>query len=71
MHVLITDSKSPGYDHNKEYFESIHFWALKNCPSYNGMSIQDVSDVSYEWDEIAEYRFTDEKDVMFFELKWK
>ena len=69
--VLINDSKSPGYEQNGVYFTEIHLWALNTCKSYRGMHIQDVSDVSLQWDEIAEYTFEDEKDAMFFELKWK
>ena len=68
--VLINDSGSRGYEFNEHYFGERHAWAQNTCPSYRGMHIQDVSDVSLQWDEIAEYRFEDEKDAMFFRLKW-
>lgn len=72
MHsVLINDSGSRGYEFNKYYFDERHQWALNTCKSYQGMSVQDVSDVSLMWDEIAEYRFGTQEDATFFELKWK
>lgn len=71
IEVLITDEKSGGYDNNHRYFNTIHHWAKEHCASYVDMHVQDVSDVSYQWDEIAAYKFTDEKDVVIFKLKWE
>lgn len=68
--VLITDKGSPDYYHNAEYFGRIDAWAQKYCPSYTGYHVQDVSDVSYQWDEIACYEFRDEKCANWFKLKW-
>lgn len=69
--VLITDERSPDYYQNDEYFASIDSWAQKYCPSYVGYHVQDVSDVSVQWDEIACYQFREEKDANWFMLKWK
>lgn len=68
--VLITDERSPNYDQNKFYFESIDRWAQIHCPTYIGYHVQDVSDVSLQWDEIGCFQFNDEKDQMFFTMKW-
>jgi hypothetical protein len=32
--------------------------------------VQDVSDASYQWDEIAEYLFESQTDELLFRLKW-
>lgn len=68
--VLVTDEGSAGYDHNRRYFSMIESWAQTHCESYLHMHVQDVSDVSYQWDEIAEYCFEEEKDAVWFKLKW-
>ena len=70
MEVLINDSRSGGYENNHKYFAEIDQWARDNCKSYQGYHVQDVSDVSYQWDEIAAYLFTDNKDVNWFTLRW-
>jgi hypothetical protein len=68
--VLINDDKSGGYDNNHNFFNERDKWASENCLSYTGMHIQDVSDVSYLWDEIAAYYFDDQKDQTLFILRW-
>ena len=70
IEILVTDEKSPNYDQNKIYFFNIHFWAKDHCASYVDFHIQDVSDVSLLWDEIACYRFNGEADATLFRLKW-
>jgi hypothetical protein len=70
IEILINDDKSGGYNNNHNFFSERDSWAKKNCNSYAGMHIQDVGDVSYLWDEIACYRFTDAKDATMFNLKW-
>jgi hypothetical protein len=70
--VYINDSGNEhGYDSLPEYWNRMDVWAQDHCASYQGHDIQDVSDVSLQWDEIAEFQFLDEKDAMLFELKWK
>jgi hypothetical protein len=71
IEVLITDEQSPGYDHNADYFAGIDEWAHEYCPGYRGYRVQDVSDVSLQWDEIAAYFFEDEKSANWFRLRWQ
>jgi capsule polysaccharide export protein KpsC/LpsZ len=70
IELLVTDEKSPNYEQNRRYFFAIHFWAKEHCKSYLDFHIQDVSDVSLQWDEIACYKMTDEADATLFRLKW-
>jgi hypothetical protein len=59
------------YEDAEQYFWSANQWALEHCSSYQGYSVQDVSDVSYIYDNIGLYLFKDEKDVVLFTLRWK
>lgn len=68
--VYLTDSKI-SYDKSLEYFQEAADWAKQNCISFISHSVQDVSDVSYVYDQIAEYRFRDPKDAIWFELRWQ
>ena len=71
MHtVLINDSQSPNYESNAAYFANIDQWAQANCSSYVGYTVQDVSDHSLHWDEIASYEFRDEQSANWFSLRW-
>ena len=70
IEVLINDSKSGSYEKNASYFAKIDSWAKEYCSGYRGYHVQDVSDVSYQWDEIASYVFEDEKSANWFKLKW-
>lgn len=71
IEILVNDSKSGGYENNFKYFADIDQWAKENCKTYISCQIQDVSDVSIQWDEIACYRFTDEsEETTLFRLKW-
>lgn len=68
--VYITDSGIP-FEQTEEYFSSAAKWASDYCSSFMGYHVQDVSDVSYQYDYVTEYRFTDPKDALLFELKYK
>lgn len=46
-------------------------WASECCESYRGVTVQDVSDFSYDADEIAVYAFGNSADAAFFTMKWK
>jgi hypothetical protein len=70
IEVYLNDSKME-YEEADQYFMAAHEWAQKNCPSYQKFHVQDVADFSYMYDLIARYQFTDEKDAVFFQLKWK
>lgn len=69
--VYLTDERH-NFDYNRSrlYFIDAAVWAVKNCPSYIRYDIQDVADHSLTCDQIAEYQFTDERDVMWFKLRW-
>jgi hypothetical protein len=70
--VLITDERSGGYDLNDAYFAGIDRWAQETLGSkYLGYTVQDVSDVSLQWDEIACYTFEDEATANWFKLRWQ
>lgn len=69
--VYLTDEKhSFDYNHSRLYFIDAAIWATRNCASYVRYDIQDVSDFSPTYDQIAEYEFTDERDVTWFKLRW-
>jgi hypothetical protein len=68
--VIVNDEKSGGYEFNEDYFATIDAWARAHCTSYQGYHVQDVQDVSLQWDDLAQYRFGDEQDLVIFRLKW-
>ena len=70
IEVLISDKLAGGFDNNAAYFFKIDQWAKKHCPGYIGCHVQDVSDHSLEFDEIAAYMFEDERGANWFRLKW-
>lgn len=69
--VHINDERAGGYGNSRWHFVEISMWAVEHCASFSGYDVVDVSDTSDRWDEIAEYRFTDEQDATLFTLKWK
>lgn len=58
------------YDFAEQHFHNADLWAREHCHSYKGHDVQDVSDVSYVYDNIALYLFGDEQDALLFRLKW-
>jgi hypothetical protein len=66
--VLITDNDSTAAG---EPFWKMKKWCLAHCQSYVWFDVTDVSDVSYQCDEIAAYYFHDSKDAVMFTLKYK
>jgi hypothetical protein len=70
IEVYLNDAQM-GYDESEVYFHNADQWAREHCASYRGHDIQDVSDVSYQYDNIALYLFEDERDQVMFELRWK
>ena len=68
--VYITD-KGIAYEQAEEHFAQAAAWASRQCPSFVDYHVQDVSDVSYQYDFITEYKFRDPKDALLFELKYK
>ena len=68
--VYINDANLD-YEYAVKRFQDAADWAKQQCHSFIDFEIQDVSDVSLTMDQVAEYRFKDPKDAMWFELKWK
>lgn len=68
--VYLDDAKMT-YDQSELYFMQADFWAQEHCTSYRGCHIQDVSDVSYVYDNIGMYLFDDPRDATAFRLRWK
>jgi hypothetical protein len=68
--VYLNDTGIP-YEQAEEHFAEAAAWASQQCLSYIDYHVQDVSDFSYTNDLIAEYRFTDSKDAMLFQIKYK
>ena len=66
--VLITDVDC---EQAGEPFWKIKKWCLAHCQSYIWFDVTDVSDVGYQWDEIAAFYFHDERDALMFKLKYK
>lgn len=53
-----------------EEFYKIRHWACKNCKSFYEMMISDVSDLSMNYEYVAEFRFIEERDATLFRLRW-
>lgn len=68
--IYVDDKGSPNYEYNRKYFHIMHFWATDNCNSYQSYRILDMSDVSPDIDEMAEFTFTKEVDALAFKLRW-
>lgn len=68
--VYITDKGIP-YEQAEDYFAEAASWASQHCLSFVDYHVQDVSDVSYQYDFVTEYKFRDPKDALLFELKYK
>ena len=70
IEVYLNDSNM-SYDFAEQHFWNANLWALEHCSSYRGHNVQDVSDVSYIYDNVALYLFEDEQDALLFRLKWQ
>lgn len=69
--VYLTDEGSDlDYNRMRLYFMDAAIWATKHCASYKRFDITDTADVSAFYDQVAEYEFGDERDVLAFKLKW-
>jgi hypothetical protein len=69
IEVYLNDSRM-SYDEGELHFHNADNWAREHCQSYRGHNIQDVSDVSYVYDNVALYLFEDERDAVMFRLRW-
>ena len=67
--VYLNDARMD-YDESERHFHNADAWAREHCESYVSHDVQDVSDVSYYYDNIALYLFREERDALMFRLKW-
>ena len=68
--TYINDSQSPSYAETEAYFNEMLIWAKEHCQSFKHFEVTDVSDVSIICDEIAEFQFENEQDLLMFTLRW-
>lgn len=68
--AYVNDSQSPSYAETKAFFNEMLIWAKEHCQSFENVEVIDVSDVSLICDEIIEFRFGNEQDLLMFKLKW-
>ena len=54
-----------------DYFAEVAEWSKINCTSYVDYDVVDVSDVSTQYDYIAQYYFKNAQDLVVFKLRWK
>jgi hypothetical protein len=55
----------------ENYFAEVAEWSKVNCNSYVNYDVVDVSDVSIQYDYIAQYYFRNKRDLVAFKLTWK
>ncbi len=53
-----------------EFFKSVADWSGENCKSFIDYTVVDVSDVSIQYDYIAQYFFKRKNDMIAFRLRW-
>jgi hypothetical protein len=68
--VYLTDERIP-YEEAEKYFRDAAIWAKTACSTFIDYSVVDVSDFTYQYDHVAEYRFKDIKDAQWFKLRWE
>lgn len=71
MKLVYLNDCNLNYETAEKHFHDAASWARTNCKSFINYRIQDVSDVSTSYDQVAAYIFNDKKDAMWFELRWK
>jgi hypothetical protein len=71
VHEVYLSDRNMTYDNATDHFIDAAFWAETNCKSFKRYDVQDVSDHSLLFDQVAVYYFDDEKDAMIFTLKWQ
>ena len=58
-------------DRAEDYFAQVAEWSTVNCKSYVDYNVVDTSDVSTQYDYIAQYYFKNKNDLIAFTLRWK
>jgi len=67
--VYLNDSNVVGSA--EDYFAEVAEWSKVNCASYFDYNVVDTSDVSTQYDYIAQYYFKNASDLVMFKLRWK
>jgi hypothetical protein len=72
MHIIELTDQGHELDYNRMrlYFIDAAVWATRHCSSFVNFEIVDVADVSAFFDQIAEYKFLDQRDAIMFSLKF-
>lgn len=68
--VILADTPDESYGDARRRFLEAHLWSSEHCESYTGYDIVEVADLSTAHDLMCEYRFEDERDLVFFRLRW-
>jgi hypothetical protein len=71
MHQVYLTDRNMQYDTASEYFLEALFWAQDHCVSFVDHDVQDVSDHTLYFDQVAIYNFNNAHDALMFTLKWK
>jgi hypothetical protein len=61
--VILSDPVEPMWRMKK--------WARAYCQSFVWAELVDTSDVSYQYDSVSAFYFSEEKDALMFQLKYK
>jgi hypothetical protein len=61
--VFLSDPEEPMWRMKK--------WAREHCQSFVWAELVDTSDVSYQYDSVSAFYFSQEADKLMFALKWK
>lgn len=70
MKTVLLSDQGMSYGQAEQLFEEAAVWAKSHCQSFVEHTVADVSDFSYVHDQLAQYVFTDERDVMMFKLRY-
>ena len=71
VYLKDTDAHFKGMSYEHAHLEmcAIGQWAVENCNGiYDVVEVSDVSSAACDW--MGEYTFSNEKDAMWFKLKW-
>ncbi len=55
MKVVYLDDRNIPYEQAHAHFKQAAEWARRQCSSFVDYHVQDVSDVSYVYDNVAQY----------------
>lgn len=69
MYSVYVNDSNPNYD-GAVFFKSVADWSSENCKSFINYTVVDVSDVSTQYDYIAQYFFRRKNDMIAFRLRW-